>query len=259
MGFIGIGTINSAVIRGLLTSTNPPKNVMLSPRNASNAAALKKEYPDAITIASSNREVVESCEWIIVATPPKPGISKAVLEPLDFRKEQTILSFIAGIRPETLAELCGDVAAIVQAFPLPPAEHHKSTTVMWPKHKDIEYMFGLLGKVVPVNDFDAAIKVGVVSCVMGDFYRHQCAVYEWLCEQGISKDVATASVGAFFDTFNFASMKAPEEGRRGFAHLVKEQTPGGINEQVLLELTAAGNYANMKKAMTNAHRRLTKK
>lgn len=240
-------------------TSSSPRQIVLSPRNAENAAQLAKEYPGVVRVAKTNQEVVDVSTWIVVATPPKPHISKAVLEPLVFRKEQSVVSLIAGIRADALKKLCGDVKAIVQAFPLPPAQHHKSTTVLTPRNAEIEDMFAILGKVVPVDDFETAMKISVVSCVMGDFYRHQCAVYEWLCEKGVSSDVATRSVASFFETFNHASLEAAEGGRKGFAHLVAEQTPGGMNEQVIRERTRAGNYDTIKSSMSNIFERMTRK
>jgi pyrroline-5-carboxylate reductase len=94
LGFVGIGTINSAVIRGLCTAPNPPKRIIISPRSGSKAAALKAEYPAIIEIAGTNQEVVDSAIWIVVATPPQPAVSEAVLRPLKFRAEQ-VRSFVS--------------------------------------------------------------------------------------------------------------------------------------------------------------------
>jgi pyrroline-5-carboxylate reductase len=260
MGFVGIGTINSAVIRGLLKCDRCPERVTISPRNAKKAEALKKEFPCRITIAKSNQEVLDRSEWVVLGTPPRPDVTKRVLTEIKFREDHTVLSFIAGVTPDTLKKYIGSVKAIVQALPLPPAEHHRSTTVMWPKHKAFEKMFGLLGKVVAVNDFESAVKVGVVSCIMGDFYKHQCAVHEWLCDRGIDSDVATSAVSAYFDTFNYASLQAAESKEvKGFDHLVAEQTPGGMNEGVIRQLTTQGNYRNLQESMSDVLRKMTEK
>jgi pyrroline-5-carboxylate reductase len=69
-----MGTINCAVVRGLLTSPNPPSSIVVSPRNAKNAAALKSEFPGIIEIAADNQGVVDKCEWVIVAIPPKRDV-----------------------------------------------------------------------------------------------------------------------------------------------------------------------------------------
>jgi pyrroline-5-carboxylate reductase len=103
---------------------------------------------------------------------------------------------------------------------------------MTPSNKQVQALFDRLGNTIPVDDFNLTMKMGVVSCVMGDFYQHQQAVFEWLTEAGISKEAATQGVASFVNTFNFASLQAEGQGKAGFAHLVAEQTPGGMNEQV---------------------------
>ena len=86
-------------------------------------------------------------------------ISERVFSELEFRKEQTVISLIAGISPNTLKNLCGNVKSIVQAFPLPPAELHASTTVMTPINEEVRPLFDCLGKTIAVNEFDLAMKI----------------------------------------------------------------------------------------------------
>ena len=47
----------------------------------------------------------------------------------------------------------------MQAFPLPPAEHHMSTTVMTPAHGGVAAMFDLLGRTIPVDDYGQCVCV----------------------------------------------------------------------------------------------------
>ena len=57
-GFIGIGTINSAVIRGLLSASAvqlAPNTITVSPRNAQRAAALAEQFPQHVKVASTNQ------------------------------------------------------------------------------------------------------------------------------------------------------------------------------------------------------------
>ena len=65
-GFVGVGTINSAVVKGLCTCDTPPKAVVLSPRNAEKAAALKAAFPDRVTIADSNQAVLDAADWVFL-------------------------------------------------------------------------------------------------------------------------------------------------------------------------------------------------
>jgi len=255
IGCIGVGTINSAVVRGLCRASTRPKKILLSPRNAQNVAALKSEFPRIIEVMKSNQAVVDASQWVLVATPPKPEISKRVFSELEFRKEQTVISLIAGISPNTLKNLCGNVKSIVQAFPLPPAELHASTTVMTPINEEVRPLFDCLGKTIAVNEFDLAMKILVCACIMGDFYKQQHSVYEWLVQKGVSSEASTLAVASFFNTFNFSSLQASDGG---YAHLVAEQTPGGMNEQAIRELSDAGNYDKLKCTLDNLLLRMTK-
>ena len=61
-GFVGVGTMSSAIVRGLCTLPFPPPSIVLSPRGAEKAAALAAEFgPQMVRVASSNQEVVDSC------------------------------------------------------------------------------------------------------------------------------------------------------------------------------------------------------
>lgn len=202
-----------------------------------------------------NQSVVDGSKWVFVATPPKPEVSESVFGELKFRKEQTVISLIAGIDPHTLKNYCGDVKSIVQAFPLPTAELHASTTVMTPTNQEIQALFDSLGKTIAVNEFDLAMKILVCACIMGDFYKQQHSVYEWLVEKGVSSEASTLAVASFFNTFNFASLQANDGG---YAHLVAEQTPGGMNEHAIRQLSEAGNYDRLKCVLDNLLLRMTK-
>lgn len=50
VGFLGLGTINNACATGLLTCSDPPAAVTVSPRNAAKAAALAARFPESVTV-----------------------------------------------------------------------------------------------------------------------------------------------------------------------------------------------------------------
>jgi pyrroline-5-carboxylate reductase len=231
-----------------------PPSVVLSPRNAEKAAELHREFPTLTRMAADNQAVVDVSDVVFIATPPGVERTRALLEPITFRADQTVICLISGVNATLLAALCAPVppASIVQAFPLPPAAEHHSTTLMTPPNAVAEAILGQLGKVIPTADFASAMKIMAITCCMGDFYAHLRACHEWLQTNGIDSATASSAVGAFFDTFNAAS----QDSSVGFDHLVAEQTPGGMNEQVIAELTAAGNYENVKRALDNLLPRL---
>ena len=198
-GFIGIGTINSAVVRGLLTYTDVPmgeNTIVLSPRNAARSAALAKEFPKHVRVAASNQEVLDASEVVFIATPPGNDNTRAALTDLNFREDQLVVSIIAGAAREVLLEVCAPCPTVVQAVPLPPAEHHRSTTVVFPEHDGVQEIFERVGKAVVVPDAAKATAVASISCIMGDFYARIRAAHEWLVSQGVDSEAASSAVSS---------------------------------------------------------------
>merc|ERR1712226_1748350 len=101
---------------------------------------------------------------------------------------------------------------------------------MFPPHAPTEHMMSLVGRVIAAPDYDKAMTMGAIGCVMGDFYAHLRTCHEWLKDEGVEEGMASKTVGSYFSTFAHASLAA---GPNGFEHLVAEQTPGGMNESVI--------------------------
>lgn len=67
---------------------------------------------------------------------------------------------------------------------------------------------------------------------MGQFYAQQLATQQWLEAQGVEAADAAKWTGAVFHCISYDSAVALPHT---FEHLVAEQTPGGLNEQVVRE------------------------
>merc|ERR1711972_263909 len=88
---------------------------------------------------------------------------------------------------------------------------------------------------------------------MGDFYKRQLTIQQWVTSHGVDTDKAAAYIGALFATFAADSAKA---GPGTFEEKVAEQTPGGTNEMVWKEQEAAGVYAAMNRSLDAVYHRL---
>ena len=62
LGFIGTGTINSALVRAVCRSDGPAHPIVVSPRSAERAAALKQEVPSRVRVAASMQEVADAAD-----------------------------------------------------------------------------------------------------------------------------------------------------------------------------------------------------
>ena len=151
-GFVGVGTMSSAMVRGICTLPTPPcQAVVLSPRGSAKSAALASEFPALCTIAASNQEVVDKCDVIFIGVLPKQA--EEVCRELKFKDNQIVVSLVSTAPMSMLHEACAPVptGSIVRAIPLPPVAKHRGATVMTPPHPAITSLFASLGTVVPVE------------------------------------------------------------------------------------------------------------
>ena len=101
---------------------------------------------------------------------------------------------------------------------------------MTPQHQGINDLFDALGTCVAVPTEAAFKKMMPVSALMGQFYEQQRMTQQWLQRAGVDADQAAKWTGAVFHCITYDSAQATAHT---FDELVHEQTPGGINEQVI--------------------------
>ena len=234
-GFVGVGTMSSAIVRGVCTLAAPPCSaVVLSPRGAEKSAALKAEFPALVAVAADNQEVVDKADIIFIGVLPKHA--EEVCRALKFTARHTVVSLVSTAPMSLLHEVCAPVPAanIVRAIPLPPVAKHRGATIMAPPHEAVSALFGSLGVVVPVETEATMKKLMPVSALMGQFYAQQRETQKWLQEQGVDGDAAAKWVGAVFHCISYDSATPSSHT---FNELVEEQTAGGINEQVSLSFS----------------------
>lgn len=230
-GFVGVGTMSSAVVTGLCTLPRRP-TIVLSPRNAQKSAALAERFASSVTVASSNQDVLDRSDVVFLGVLPEQA--DVTLRSLAFSPRHTVVSFLA---TTPLSELTEAIRApevqLVRAIPLPAVAKHRGATLMTPPHPAVTKVFDALGSVVPVADEDMFARMLPVMSLMGHFYAQQRATQAWLVSRGVGADSAAAWTGAVFESI--ASDSADADAGT-FDRLVAEQTPGGLNEQVVREL-----------------------
>ena len=70
LGFVGTGTITTALVTGLCTAARPPERILVSPRNAEKAAALAEAFP-RVAVAKDNQAVIDGSDWVFRAVLPR--------------------------------------------------------------------------------------------------------------------------------------------------------------------------------------------
>ena len=253
LGFIGTGKIASSVITGISKSKISFKKIIISPRNRVVAKDLKKKFKKII-IAKNNQQIVDQCDWIFLSITPTVG--EKIIKDLKFKSKQTIISFISTITLAQLKKAIKVKAKIVRAIPLPPISLKKGPVPICPPNKKVKTFFNKLGTTVEINDEKSSINFWSTSGMMAPFYEMLRIMSDWLVKKGVKRNNAQKYITSLFLAL---SEDAVINSKENLKNLVKEsQTPKGLNEQGVRELTRAGFYKSLEKTLNSIHKRLNK-
>ena len=251
LGFIGTGALTSAIVTGLKSIADNSVSVLLSPRNAEIAAGLASRYPD-VRVAPDNQAVLDNCHTVMLAV--RPQIAHDVLAELQFRRGHHVVSLIATLSHEEIAALVAPAEQVTKVLPMPMIAHRQGATIICPSDSGMAALFGGLGKVVEVDDSSEFDALSVVTATYATYFKYLDTIHQWLKNQG----VAEAKGRDYIATLSKALANAPETAPdRGFMHLAEEYaTRGGINEQILRELTDQNVFNTFEESLDRVHRRI---
>jgi pyrroline-5-carboxylate reductase len=253
LGFIGTGTIASSVITGIFKSKISFKKIYISRRNKKNSQKLKKKY-SKIFIAKTNQEIADKCDWIFLSV--TPTIGNKIIKDLKFKSSQTIISFISTINLSQLKKAIKVKAKIIRAIPLPPISLKKGPVPICPPNKKVKAFFDKVGTTIEIKNEKSSINFWSTSGMMAPFYQLLSTMTDWLVKKGVKKNNAQKYITSLFLAL---SEDAVVNSKKDLKNLVKEsQTPKGLNEQGVKELTKAGFYRSLEKTLNSIHKRLNK-
>ena len=253
LGFIGTGKIATSVITGISKSKISYKNIIISPRNRLISKNLRKKFKKII-VAKDNQEIINKCNWIFLSVTPTVG--KKIIKDLVFKPNQIVISFISTI---TLAQLRSAIkvkAQIIRAIPLPPISLKKGPVPICPPNKKVKDFFNKIGTTIEIKDEKSSINFWSTSGMMAPFYELLRVMTNWLVKRGVKKDNAQKYITSLFLAL---SEDAVVHSNKNLKYLVEEsQTPNGLNEQGVRELTKSGFYKKLEKVLNSIHKRLDK-
>lgn len=253
LGFIGTGKIASSVITGICNSNISFTKILISPRNKLIAKKIIKKF-NKVIIANNNQEIADKCNWVFLSVTPMIG--QKIIKEIRFKPSQTIISFISTITLSQLKEAIKVKAKIVRAIPLPPISLMKGPVPICPPNTKVKNFFNKIGTTIEIKDEKSSISFWSTSGMMAPFYELLRVMIDWLVKKGVKRDNAQKYVTSLFLAL---AEDAVVNSKKDIKHLVKEsQTPKGLNEQGVKELTKAGFYKKIEKTLNSIHRRLDK-
>ena len=253
LGFIGTGKITSAVIAGICKSSITYNKIIISHRNKSISSSLKKKFKK-ISISKDNQEIVDKCDWVFLSVTPTVG--EKIIKDLKFKSNQTVISFISTITLTQLKKAIRVKAKIVRAIPLPPISLKKGPVPICPPNKKVKDFFNKIGTTVEIKNERSSINFWSTSGMMAPFYELLRVMTDWLVKRGVKRNNAQKYITSLFLAL---SEDAVVNSKKDLKYLVKEsQTPKGLNEQGVRELTKSGFYKSLEKTLNSIHKRLNK-
>jgi pyrroline-5-carboxylate reductase len=253
IGFIGTGKIASSVITGICTSNIKYKQIIISQRTKKISSNLKKKFKK-IKIFKNNQEIIDKCDWVFLSVTPNVGVK--IIKDLKFKSKQIVVSFISTISLSQLKKAIKVKAKIVRAIPLPPISLKKGPIPICPPNKKVKKFFDQIGSTVEIKNEKLSINFWSTSGMMAPFYELLRVMTDWLIKRGVKKNDAQKYITSLFQAL---SEDAVVNSKKDLKHLVNEsQTPKGLNEQGVKELSKVGFYKSLEKTLNSIHKKLSK-
>ena len=253
LGFIGTGKIASSVITGICKSSIKYNKIFISSRNNKISKQLKKKFK-RIVIERDNQKIVSSSNWVFLAVTPTVG--EKIIKNLKFRSNQTIVSFISTMTIPNLKKMIKVKANIVRAIPLPPISLKKGPVPICPPNKKVKKFFDQIGSTVEIKNEKLSINFWSTSGMMASYYEILNVMSNWLVSKGIKRLDAQKYITSLFLAL---SEDAVVNSKKDLKYLVKEsQTPKGLNEQGLKEMSKKRVYKSVINTLNSIHKRLNK-
>jgi len=202
--------------------------------------------------AETNQEVVDRADWVFVCLLAQQAGS--VLDSLQFKPEQQIVSFIPfgliDIRPHV-----GPATNVVFAIPMPSVAKHLGPILMYPPNKQVNELLSHIGVPVEVPDTAQLTTVTCGTALMAPYFQLLGTVTKWMEQNGVQRSAASRFVGSLFHCVTVDALQVQGDG---YDALTEEcQTAGGLNEQALRELKAAGAYGHWEGALDSILTRMS--
>lgn len=188
LGFVGSGNMAQAIVHGVLSSgMATAEDIVMS--NTSGVTPI-----EGITCTTNNAYVTANSEYTVLAV--KPQVFKSIAHELRPVQSAAVISIMAGLNSETVANALGVCGNIIRVMPNTPSKVGMGATAIAENRCSGESnsfcrkIFQSVGQIVyvPEKDFDA------VTCVSGSgpayvFYFIK-AMTEGGIANGLSPDVA---------------------------------------------------------------------
>ncbi|MBR5519933.1 MAG: pyrroline-5-carboxylate reductase [Clostridia bacterium] len=192
IGFVGSGKMAGAIMGALLRNGHDPKLLTVSDPVPE---ALVRPQEAGATTTSDNRTVFERSDIIFIAVKPQ-SMRDALGEIGSAAEGKTIVTMMAGIRSEQVAELCPGAACVIRMMPNTPMLVNKGTIAVALGDAPIacaeavEAILATAGSVYRVDETAMDAVTALSGSGPAYFYRIAAVMAETAAQYGIDPKTA---------------------------------------------------------------------
>ncbi len=258
LAFIGGGTMGEAIVAGAIANdVAGAAEITVCDVALARREHLSSRYGVAAT--DSAPEAASGADVVVLAVKPQEFAAAAGALKGSLAAGQTVMSIMAGVRIETIAEVTGH-AAIVRTMPNTPATIGEGMTV-WTAtaavadaaRESVRRLLSVLGEEIAVDDEKY---IDMAAAVSGSGPAYVFLVIEALTdaavEIGLERQMATRMV---LQTVKGSARYAAESGAEAAALREQVTSKGGTTEAALRKLEDAGVRAAFTRAVGAAYDR----
>ncbi len=236
IGFIGVGNMASAIIRGITAAGYPASNIYLydifSPKTEELAQG-------GANVLASESEIYQMCDCIVLAVKPQsyPEVLTALAD--SDIEAKLVISIAAGITTDTVSSALGG-APVVRALPNTPilvgqgvTAMCRNTAVSDPDFEFAKNVFAAAGSVTVIDESEMNRIICVTSSSPAYVFKFIKAILDGAEAQGLDKAALLSSVCTMVEgsaRLLASSDKTPEE------LIAMVCSKGGTTERAVAEL-----------------------
>ena len=241
IGILGAGQLAEFIITGI-ERVSAPYNFILSPRSYERALKLKNTFN--LEIAESNQNLLDRCDMVFICLPSKNSLS--ILSGLNFRKENNILSAMAGITREAICNETNCNRVHTSMMPGYANAYNKGPSLLYPEDSEWLAFLSFLGPVFQCNteeEFNVAAVIGAVSGASFVLFE---TLSKWFSNNNLSSKFAQ---NLLLETLQ-GNIEIALESDEDLSEIIsKVATPGGITESLVDQLDKTEALSSWGKGM----------
>ncbi len=246
IGFIGTGHIAAPMVRFLAGKGH---SISVTERNAEVSAAMQAELGVNVTTPQG---VIDASEIVFLCL--RPQVASDILNPLKFRADQQVVSVMAAVSAEKLAQLCAPASDFVQTIPLGFLAQGGCPLAAFGNTALLADLFEPENPVVKVAD-EAALNAHFAICAMvPGMLDLMCTGAGWLAEQTGDADAAECYTTLLLSGF----LSTMETGAAGKLAAARDAlaTDGTLSLQMTDGLRSGHAHDALRTVLTEIGKRL---